>query len=56
MGSLRGVGEGTEGAEGVRSPMGGSNTVNWPDQLELRGTGHQWEEWLLGLMWFYATV
>ena len=34
-----GVGEGTEVTEEVCIPMGGSNSVNWPDPLELPGTG-----------------
>ena len=34
-----GAGEGTEGAEVVCSPIRGGNSVNWPDPLELPGTG-----------------
>ena len=40
-----GVGEGTEGAEGVCNPMGESNIVNWPDTLEFQGTGPTTKEY-----------
>jgi hypothetical protein len=37
----RGVGEETEGAEEVCSPMRGSNSVNRPDPSELQRQDHQ---------------
>jgi hypothetical protein len=40
-----GVGEGTEGAEGVCRPMAGSNNVNWADPLELPRTGPSTKEY-----------
>jgi hypothetical protein len=48
-----GVGEGTEGVEGVCSPMGVSNSVNRPDPWWLPGTGPPTKEytWINSLLW-----
>jgi hypothetical protein len=46
-----GVGEGTEGAEGVCNPMGESNSVNQPDHPELQGTGPPTKEYTWSNTW-----
>jgi hypothetical protein len=40
------VREGTEGTEGICSPMEGSNSANWPDPPELPGTGPLTKEYI----------
>ena len=65
------VGEGTEGAEGMCSPMGGATVSTGPtnQRVHMEGprasatyvaedglVGHQWEEWPLGLREFDAPV
>ena len=53
-----GTGEGTEGAEGICSPIRGRrNSVNWPDPPDLLDTGsptkeYTWKDpWLWTHMW-----
>ena len=50
------IGEGIEGAEGVCSPMGGSNSVNRPYPPEVLGTGPPTKEYTWRDLWLWLHV